>query len=871
MNPDKIIIKTGETSKTRVTSTKPYRAITVDELSYLINSTENSIIIIENIYSDEYDRMVELLRNYVNSENHLVFFYVPDNNDTTTGLADELEFDICMTFDELKTAVINKCGLDINPGIVQKNDTQNNDEINIEELFGKIENDDIIVQDNTDNNEVFDSTIYESVIIHNKVDAGIMTLSDTELGIEDDTQEKSDNTETVETNDTNEVESIENNDSTEENEDVDKVETSSVDSKELQELRDNLADIQKKLDDAENYKVEIEKKYSKSVDKIAELNKVIESLRDSLKDVQGELSRLENSDIIQDPAANSAYETLKKAYAELEEKFNETAGLSNEEATKLKDEIEQLKLVNDELENKLTELQLNNDTLNARLTKALDDTSKDDRIKELQNSLLESEASKNVVMADVDRLKSEASNNESKIKSLSDKLNEKIDEADNLSSLLSTAANKLLNADSLRNELDNQIARFNSLNRSYNMLYEENESIKEKLRNTEAETEHRIELAQNFAREDLENTRSENTRLKAELSVTKSMLEQKSAQYESMVMVYGGNADDALSLVDEKRALEETIKTLRSQLGEANKTIDHQNNTIANSKNLIDELSEKNKAISKNLKVMSNNSSWGDNSNVIPKMTYNGKAPVLAVTGSGSYGISVTAYSLAKMLSAKSRVIIIDFDLVYAKLDAYARHTPLIDLMGGGKTTGIEYLINNGPEEFIRDASGLIIDINPNSNKGFLGYISGILNKPDFVRFVSCNYSLFFNYLGNTYDYIVIDCGKLGTSSLSNNMIRNIVDISYGTLFVTTGSTAECRNSRAIINSLRLDNSKITWLLNLVTKINAQKVEEKISPSNYGTMHLIDDFYGTNNNFLDEGQSRSRFEKFINKQVFNRG
>ena len=113
MSQNNIIIKVGNKSASRFRDVNVFRAITIKEMALLQREHNVNIIVVESISQSEYDSAKDFIVKYLEDENNHIFFYVPDNNDNTTGIADELNLDIYMDIKDLYNVIKTKCGINV--------------------------------------------------------------------------------------------------------------------------------------------------------------------------------------------------------------------------------------------------------------------------------------------------------------------------------------------------------------------------------------------------------------------------------------------------------------------------------------------------------------------------------------------------------------------------------------------------------------------------------------------------------------------------------------------------------------------------------------------------------------------------------------
>ena len=103
-----IIIKVGKKSNMKFSHSKAYRALIPEDLDILHRSHPDChLVIIENIKADEEDAVRKFIQSFESeSAENKVLFYIPDEDDLETlGLADELNFDIYMTLEDIYFAM----------------------------------------------------------------------------------------------------------------------------------------------------------------------------------------------------------------------------------------------------------------------------------------------------------------------------------------------------------------------------------------------------------------------------------------------------------------------------------------------------------------------------------------------------------------------------------------------------------------------------------------------------------------------------------------------------------------------------------------------------------------------------------------------
>ena len=108
-----VIVKVGKKSASRFRNTKVYRAITIDELKSLVEYLNSNIVVIEKINQNEYNKALEFIKEFTTIPENKVYIFTPDNDDDTTGLADELGLNIYLDIKKLYESINNDFGVNL--------------------------------------------------------------------------------------------------------------------------------------------------------------------------------------------------------------------------------------------------------------------------------------------------------------------------------------------------------------------------------------------------------------------------------------------------------------------------------------------------------------------------------------------------------------------------------------------------------------------------------------------------------------------------------------------------------------------------------------------------------------------------------------
>lgn len=932
MPKDKIVVKVGTKSTLQLRANTIYRAITVSEMRDLVSTfSDIGIIIIEAVNEHEYNDMHSFLSELAAQEDRHVFFYCPDNDVVTTGLADELALDIYLNSHDLYRA-IHLCGIEVNPDIsIPRN--QGDGFIGDEE--------DPFITDFEPIEEVISATSQSAVAdigqdlptlsAKEQLIEDVLELSDDELGIEkkdiienkvEDVPESSPEPESGDTNDANlpVTETVEAKDNESKAEEID------ADTPQLNDSEAETAEIAK-IDEPESRLVRIEdipldvieqtehyKEIAIALDnantKIAEADKVIQGLEDRLKAsetksgelnskieqlriviksvkderdaIQAEFSGLEKAPVIEDPATIEEYNRLREYSANLETQLANSSNASKAEFDELQRKLkvvtaklEEANTAKIELEDKNGQLEIDLAETRQSLVVAQSDNTKELRINELVGQVSELSSELEALKAELEQANNKSQQDANKIIDITSMLEAERKSKAVLNGFLVQAKQRIVQA----NDLNDQVAYLTSTKSDLESKVAELTAELIDSRNAERklreEGDTRVELARSFARDELENAKNESIALKAKLDLVTSRLVAKETQYNSLVRTAGIDENGALTVLETNKTLETVNTQLRTSLSEYKTAYETARRETAEAKQAAEALKEQKAKLAMQLKAMATGYSGGLSSGMIPNLNYSGRGQVISVFGSGSYGITTTAFSIAMKLSANARVLFIDFDLVSAKADTWFKVLPMIDGVPGAlpdvrKNTTLGLLMEFGIGFVVSRKSYLFRRVIPSKN-GYCDYASGLCTKVDAVKFVSADLSSFITMCGNDYDFVVIDFGRLGTSDVGNQLIKVFSDISFSSVVVTSADKIDIRNMRQEISTSNINMHNMAWLVNLAsnTKLD-DKTKMRISPANFMVMPFVDDFYGQRKDFTKDRITKDKLGIFLDKAILKR-
>lgn len=611
---------------------------------------------------------------------------------------------------------------------------------------------------------------------------------------------------------------------------------SNSDSEELQKLQEQLKELNERLkseqDRADSYEVLVGK-----------LRSVKESLEDKLAFNNDLLSKLQTTQDIVDISIQDTEETLNK--------------------------LEELKIEKGQLQNKVNEL--NKDLI---------------KLAKLEAVILEKDKEYAELQLELDRAKQD-----NRSKEIEEQLNYERETRLKVTELLEDVVFKYsLNIDNYNNLLENNQtleANFKKQQRVARELEVKVLELEDKLQksiNLRAERERVLGLKiEEFSRINSENVQSvqsyerEKQKLLTEITDLTSqidMLTSKESNYkssistlESKLLVQENIAEDLKEKLKryEDINIEELQSTLKTtDLGNTQLTGDIgrlkiEISGLQRQLQLRDEIVSKLQAEKTNLeltaKALSNSVSTAERLRL--SCEYFGKALVIPVFGSGSYGITTTVMSLAKKL--EGNILILDFDCVNPRVDSWVEKNAMIpelkgDVSGTLLNSSFGALISKGAD-FVIDNQQLVIQntnfgINKVANKvkkinKKVDYFSGIYTKIDLYKFAAIDFGAFMNFFGNEYDYILVDLGRIGGNESTNALIRMFNQISWRNVLVCQNDKYDVRTVYTKCSIERLNLGKSIWVLNMSKSTALDELSKKaLGNAHFVIMTKKPDFYG---------------------------
>lgn len=858
MTNSKIIVKVGKKSKIKFSHSKVYRAITSDSLFTLSNAVSDChIVVIESINKDEEDTTRNFIQDFKSKDKHnIVLFYIPENDEITSGLADELEYNIFMSLEGLYKEIYNSCGINVSTFLKDKKELNKNNEYTIDgitDIFG-------------DANEEFNKDIEDTI---EQVDSGSISLEKLES-----TDESSNMAVSEINNEYDSENSLENIDITDENAILE------------------ISKLKMQLNDAKyDYSI-LQKDMIEAIARTEELEKIIKVLTDEKEVMRNTFDKIISTDIVmEDPISLAEYEGLK---VELDSANNKVKELEshivnlNETIQLNKETIDSNEETIKNIEDKLVEINASIDSgaihkdIIDKYTQELEDTNaeKDKLSKEIEelknnnaNTEIRLEAAEKSLELTLKYRDTTAQLFKLAILKIKDKSEEIVELKSNIDELdvkLNSANEQLSNANNVIESNQEEILK---LKTEIDTLKKEHESILEE-KNT---LEKRTELSNSYSEQEISKLSDKVSQLETKLKFTEEQLSIKENQYKSMIEQTTLKESSTQSLLDNNASLEQINKSLREKLS----ILSRESEQAKNENNTLRVQLEASKTQCKNLneavQALSGASGTGVSmlmDTTVKPIAYAGRAQIIPVFGSGSFGITTTAMSLAYKLCTTSRVLYMDLDLVSPRADSWFGKMPMISgipgVQGNGlNDTGMGIFFNKGISVVSAYLDNIIIKGCEVTKGGGIDYISGCYARIEQSKISNADFTTLLSLLSTRYNYIVIDMGRLGNNETSDSLIKAITDISFRSIVVTTSDRFEVRDFKSKLVENKINLSKLAWLLNMCESTTVEdKVKQHISPIGFGIMLNDPSMRGNRVKFMKNKINKDKLDLFINSTVF---
>lgn len=280
-------------------------------------------------------------------------------------------------------------------------------------------------------------------------------------------------------------------------------------------------------------------------------------------------------------------------------------------------------------------------------------------------------------------------------------------------------------------------------------------------------------------------------------------------------------SSDAINTKDKLSISDATVTELQKEIGRLQLSLRETQRIVDLKDKKIGELNSQLSNVSRSAAVAERARSVG--SNVVLECRYTGRAYIIPVFGGGSYGITTTAVSIAKKIfkEGNSNVCLLDMDLVSPKINAFFTSAkPLVGYREEGLdpiySSCMGLLMIKGSSWFLDHRSEFVQTVETVKKTGRrLDYFSGLQAPVEASKFISIDYTELLSTIGNDYDYIIVDLGKIGANNTQDALIRMFNSISLRTAVVSLKDNDSLRNIIVKTTLIKLDKKKLVWLLNM--------------------------------------------------------
>ena len=918
----KIIVKVGKQSNVKLSNCKAFRAIVAEDLERLANKyTDCNIVIIESIIEEENDAVKNFVKSFVDRDenNSVLFFIANENDEVTSGLADELDYNIYFTFKEICNFIKSKYGINVGASLEDKKDN-NYEEIDIPDLFD-VANIEQASENNVDSisneiEQIEEATAEEFDTLNKAMQEEIEKSAAPyeEKSLEDDLFEMPEFNSVENTNEEEnkpevnikkeEVKPIE---QTKQIEEV--VQTSSVNSDELEKYKEQVQEeiekLQTKLRDTKYEYNTLLKDIKGANTRIVQLEQMVEVLKAEKQDITVRFEELmADNTVIEDPISLSEYSKLQDI---IEEK---DSSISKLEQT-ISDLREQLETCKSDVELKDVEIGNLNGTIDGlKKSIASGEVNKEEtehykeeveRYKKSADALRVEKDKISDKLTSIGELNQEIQTDNEKLKH---KLSLEIDYRKETISLVQSAFEKVVSisksfeeAQKTIKKLQQEVSKSNSIAEELrkqndilnadtvklkDTITKKDESIEKlegAMKNSDSFLDEKLNELENVtkAKEDLEqalNSSNEQvSALKTQLNTLEAQLKQSEDQ-NSLLISQKSTAENSVqetnnNMVELNKQLSKSNKSLMEQLSVVTKELNSRKQTQERLEAEVEQY--KNQVGTTNNVIYNNNSATDEN--ILP-IRYSGMAQILSVCSSGSFGATTLAMSIITRISPTSRVLYIDFDMVSPNADAWFSKSPFCqgipNINKDVKASALGIFYEKGLKTFETHMDKIIIPIEKTKG-GCVDYLSGLYYRVDKQKIINADYTGLFNLIGSQYEYIIVDLGRLGNSELNDMIIQIISEITFKNIVVTTPDRFEVRNFNMKLRANNMDLQKIVWLLNMcISNQIDQPVQKVLASFKFGQMFEDPALRGTRDKFTRDRQNRDRLDTFINSALFSR-
>lgn len=863
----RVIVKVGKTSSLAFRNIKALRAITFDEVQRLVsNNPSIPAVIIESIMPYEVQPALNMV-DWLNNQGKQVFIHcIAGANSQELKISEDKGISISSTLEELQHSISSALAVKATTAWGKQTDSA---EVQVEAEAESVT--EKIIPEDTSVKEIMQS---EPSDLHEALKALNDTKKTTEV-VHQSISTKDDLLESLGLDFRYETE-----------------EASPESAEIFEEIKDqSMIELNSLLDAVTKEKAELSNQLEVAFDKIHALLDIKEAVEDERDLLRTTLSGLESStEIIEDPIPGARLEEAKSQINSLQQRTlnlessvyeykSESKALA-EQINTLTSDLSAVKEQEELLKQQLIDKQAKIDSLNEGLAagesvkidlantraekQALEKTAVNlrDKIKDLTN--------------EIDTAMSRSSTDDlEKIRSLRleiDSLTDTIAEGDEkvaiesrgrlvIGLLLAEAIKQKSTAHDALLSKNGEVAELAALEKKLRsslrssqeelrLVREKFEELTSELSTEKEKSDIRIEeLQEKYTHKlgelkvQLDTRILEAKRASKELTETKTALNKKETELAALMTSTGASKKSIDSAVKAKQALEEANTTLNSTVEVLKKDIRTLTSKLSMTEDANTKLEEANKQLRTNMVTMKATSSAAPSTPGKPQAAagipmgrirldcdYSGRGYIIPVFGSGSYGITTMAISIARKLP-KASILYMDMDIVNPKSDAWFGKMPLIreltDIADPLKKSGFGALLEKGSSYVIDNKRAILQRITDTKAGSTIDYFSGAYTKVDARKLLAINFSELLSHLGNMYNYIVVDLGRFGSSDIGDELVKMFNKIAFKSVIMSLNDKFDTRTMSVRINTERIKLDNAIWVLNMSDSSKVDNIVQK--------------------------------------------
>lgn len=810
----KLIIKVGQKSQLKIRQYGLHRAITTEELGVVLNENPSvHTVIIESIKESESEQLKNIITSFKQNENNEVLFYITNEDDFACGVADELCMDIYTSRDRLMNVLDERMNKHMDTSIIKVDIKADDTEI---ANFGIDEDGDGVIDTKTE--EVEPVTVEVPAVAEEKEKE---TTKTNEQGSKTGTVGEKEGAESV-INQSKKSELNADGFISEQNGDLVEV---------LEELQIELQQYKEFYEMVNSASVVMENPisyidYSELEDRERQLKVNVASLQTKLEKSlsrEAELSATLESKQHTIEKLNSSVDVLQSQVDNLTVRLRN--GASKEEIARIQSEKELLSGQLEKSRETMTRIQADFEEVNG-VTQ---------REREARMRLMQFMS---VSLDKIGQLNDIVTEKSNKIESLEDTVKQNSNQIDNLKETVSNKEATIL-------ELKTQVSNFNA----------------------------GIESATQFLKEEKVKVESERDTLNGELKAARAKIGVLEKSYEELTRITGVDESNKKSLTEVNKSLENVNMAMTTRISELSAELEAEKKARELAENKA-KIAEENQAqLRTSVNVLSNSVQRGAVEHIAKEYDYTANAKIITVFGVGSHGVTTTAVSLAEKLRLQFRVLLIDFDLISPKMHAFLPDiSPLLNGIKGfdnhDKTcTSMRAALKNGAEWFETEYTDCIITASKATrNSSCIDYMSGFIGYTADDELEAFDFCSVLNTVGEEYDRIIIDFGKIGRSIVSDNIFKSVSKVANKNVLVIHKNVYDMTNAKMRLENLDLSVTDTIWVLNMIEQTSLSKAHQSvIGTSDYVFIPIDDRIFEKNVSFIQSRHSSSSFNNLIEK------